>query len=324
MRVASLACAAAALLGLACQAQPTSQSVSGVPCLTLNLCSSHGTCNGVTGTCDCQDGWGSESDIAAFKSPDCRFRTCPAGRAWVGIPTSPTLAHSQLAECSNMGVCNRLSGTCSCLAGFTGEACQRSACPSDCSGHGKCVSIRQMQAMANAMPFGHNDANYGGAEGSFTFDQDRIFGCVCDSRWPVGYGPGETQAAEYFGHDCSLKRCPSGDDPRTVRDTGMLAHHDWLDETNCHLKDRNGTVWRGQVDADGNPDYSSNVPAAGTVVHGTVPPAGQYVNAGAVGNKCHVSCSNRGVCDHQTGTCSCMAGSYGEACQFLDMRAPGL
>ncbi|KAA0171221.1 hypothetical protein FNF28_00986 [Cafeteria roenbergensis] len=211
-----------------------------------------------------------------------------------------------------------------CLAGFTGEACQRSACPSDCSGHGKCVSIRQMQAMANAMPFGHNDANYGGAEGSFTFDQDRIFGCVCDSRWPVGYGPGETQAAEYFGHDCSLKRCPSGDDPRTVRDTGMLAHHDWLDETNCHLKDRNGTVWRGQVDADGNPDYSSNVPAAGTVVHGTVPPAGQYVNAGAVGNKCHVSCSNRGVCDHQTGTCSCMAGSYGEACQFLDMRAPGL
>ena len=29
----------------------------------------------------------------------------------------------------------------------------------------------------------------------------------------VGLGSGETQEAEYFGADCSLLHCPSGDDP---------------------------------------------------------------------------------------------------------------
>jgi len=299
--------------------------VPGVACSTLNLCSGHGTCNGATGECACQDGWGSKSDIASYKSPDCRFRTCPADRVWSGIPTTASLVHNVLAECSNMGVCNRVTGACECFPGFTGDACQRSSCPNDCSGHGKCMSIKQMQAQPNAEPFGHNDASYGGREESVTFDEDRIFGCVCDSRWKVGYGSGEVQATEWYGPDCGLRRCPSGDDPKTTRDsTNSVVDHQWLDETNCYLRDHNGTVWRGPVDVAGQPDYASNSVPATTVVFGTAPPAGQFVNAGAQGNKCHIDCSNRGVCDSQTGTCSCMSGSYGEACQFLSLRATGL
>jgi hypothetical protein len=34
-------------------------------------------------------------------------------------------------------------------------------------------------------------------------------GCLCDSAWPVGYGEGETQLAEYFGADCSLSKWES-------------------------------------------------------------------------------------------------------------------
>jgi hypothetical protein len=34
----------------------------------------------------------------------------------------------QLAECSSRGACDRASGTCTCLDGYTGQACERSAC----------------------------------------------------------------------------------------------------------------------------------------------------------------------------------------------------
>lgn len=314
----------AALMALS-QAMFGLGATPGIPCEALSLCSGHGTCNGASGTCTCEDGWGSATDIAAFKSPDCRFRVCPAGKAWFAIPTDAMHAHNQLAECSNMGTCNRVTGQCECETGFTGAACQRTECPNDCSGHGRCLSIKQMQSFANAMPFGHSSATYGGDEASSTFDEDRIFGCVCDSSWSVGYGSGEVQATEWFGADCSQRRCPSGDDPRTTRASGVVAiDHAWLDETNCHLRDANGTVWRGHTDSDGNPDYTNLTPPAGTYRPGDTVPAGSFVNAGAVGNLCHVDCSNRGLCDHTTGTCSCFSGSYGEACQFLDVRAAGI
>lgn len=45
-----------------------------------------------------------------------------------------------------------------------------------------------------------------------------IYGCVCDSSWTVGLGYGETQEPEWFGPDCSLRHCPSGDNPQTSTD----------------------------------------------------------------------------------------------------------
>ena len=37
-------------------------------------------------------------------------------------------------------------------------------------------------------------------------------------------------------------------------------------------------------------------------------------NAGARGNLCHVECSNRGLCDRSTGSCTCFAGYAGANC----------
>lgn len=51
-----------------------------------------------------------------------------------------------------------------------------------------------------------------------TWDEEMIYGCVCDSSWEVGLGFGQTQEPEWFGPDCSLRHCPSGDDPSTVDD----------------------------------------------------------------------------------------------------------
>lgn len=45
-----------------------------------------------------------------------------------------------------------------------------------------------------------------GTTGGGTWDKEAMFGCVCDSDWPVGLNRGETQTPEYFGADCSLRR----------------------------------------------------------------------------------------------------------------------
>ena len=109
------------------------------------------------------------------------------------------------------------------------------------------------------------------------WESNTLHACVCESSWPVGLRANETQQAEYFGADCSLRHCPSGDDPMTS-----------LDETNCHNQMAEGG--RG---------------------------------VGEPGNKCHVDCSNRGVCDHLLGSCACLPGFHGDNCGRVDVLALG-
>jgi hypothetical protein len=174
-------------------------------CSMLNYCNGHGTCQNSTSTCACYDGWGSSADVTFYRAPDCSLRTCPTDRAWADIPTGTDTAHA-VTECSNRGVCDRTLGTCTCFNGFTGSACQRTACPNDCSGHGVCLSIKQLARMSNALPLGPN-TYYEGSEDTITWDEDKSYGCLCDSSWPVGLGAGETQEPEWFGPDCSQRMC---------------------------------------------------------------------------------------------------------------------
>ena len=39
-----------------------------------------------------------------------------------------------------------------------------------------------------------------------TWDEDMIYGCLCDSSWSVGLGAGQVQEPEYFGPDCGLSK----------------------------------------------------------------------------------------------------------------------
>ena len=47
-------------------------------------------------------------------------------------------------ECSNKGLCDRVSATCACFTGYEGHSCQRASCPNDCSGHGVCKTNREL------------------------------------------------------------------------------------------------------------------------------------------------------------------------------------
>lgn len=187
-------------------------------CAMHNNCQGHGTCTASTKTCTCYEGWGASTDITTYKAADCSLRTCPAGKAWVDIPTATNTAHAQ-AECSNKGTCDRTSGKCTCFEGFTGDACQRLSCPStntdECSGHGRCMSMKRLASQTDALPLSAA-TTYTGAEETTTWDENKIYGCVCDSSWVVGLASGQVQEPEWFEPDCSKRRCPTGDDPNTA------------------------------------------------------------------------------------------------------------
>jgi hypothetical protein len=156
-----------------------------------NSCSGQGYCNTPDLRCHCFEG---------FTGGDCSERKCPIGNAWSDMATAIDDAH-HLAECSNMGTCNRQTGTCSCNTGYEGQACNKLSCPRACSGNGVCKSMRHLaQTVEKLVDPGTTVPKY-----TTPWDADMIHGCDCD--------PG------FYGYDCSLKSCPVGDDPLT---TGQL------------------------------------------------------------------------------------------------------
>jgi hypothetical protein len=86
----------------------------------------------------------------------------------------------QLIECSGRGTCDFSSGRCTCLTGYTGEACQRTICPNSCSGHGSCQTELRFAS----------DGLSENAVGYTAYDGDQQYGCKCDKG--------------YRGPDCSL------------------------------------------------------------------------------------------------------------------------
>jgi len=173
-------------------------------------CSGHGTCGGYpTYACACSDGW---------QGADCSERVCPSGKPWFGLPAAANSAHAALepVECSAQGECDRSSGECVCTGLFEGAACERLRCPADpsgltpsCSGHGQCLTMSKLALEATERcddEYCHRgDATqltYGATPNDrLAWDHDMVQGCLCDDGWQ--------------GYDCSLRRCPYGDDPDT-------------------------------------------------------------------------------------------------------------
>lgn len=125
-----------------------------------NFCSSRGLCL-AQGLCTCPKGW---------SGPDCSIASCPLGRAWADEVAGTDNGHN-LAPCSNRGVCQLDSGVCTCDAGFTGAACERTTCT--CNGHGSCKSMAQFALMKD--PGRGTIYSY-----QNNWDAQKLYGCVCD------------------------------------------------------------------------------------------------------------------------------------------------
>lgn len=149
-----------------------------------NACSAHGRCDSPSRQCDCFTG---------YMGADCSLRICPSDRAWADQAIGIDNAHN-LAECSNMGICDRQTGLCQCREGFEGKACERQSCPMQCNGVGECQSMYYYSLSKD--PGSGQMFKY-----DHLWDAQKIYGCNCDPN--------------YHGIDCSLQYCPKGDDPLT-------------------------------------------------------------------------------------------------------------
>ena len=98
-----------------------------------------------------------------------------------------------MAECSNAGTCDRLTGFCTCYTGYFGVACEKLTCPpypeegeesvdNICNGHGYCQSVYQAGLNHG---IDSSDGSIGDGLGpAYTgWDKNFIHGCICDWGW---------------------------------------------------------------------------------------------------------------------------------------------
>lgn len=178
-----------------------------------NQCSGHGTCM-TDDVCQCYDNFGSG---LSHDSGDCSDRICPFEVAWVDHPDVAGHHHKYM-ECAGKGICDRSTGECSCFEGYEGKGCQRSACPNDCSGHGRCDYIEDLPYgatwndwvdgnSANSLMTSRTQSLFSDDAKMFEYhlwDKSKSRKCVCD--------------ATYGDLDCSKRLCPYGTDVLDTKD----------------------------------------------------------------------------------------------------------
>lgn len=150
--------------------------------------------------CECSEGW---------IGGDCSERLCPKGLSWFAYPSDNNIAHDTYTTCSDMGTCDTSQGVCECHPAFFGQACEYMSCgggvETPCNGHGRCLTMYELAEWAE----NNGDATeftYGkDPNNPYTWDGHRVHGCLCDVGWE--------------GYDCSLRKCPKGDDPGTYDDS---------------------------------------------------------------------------------------------------------
>jgi len=167
-------------------------------CPGATVCSGHGSCAGnPTFKCTCYNG---------FTGADCSLRVCPKDVSWFALPSADNVAHiAEQVECSNAGICDKSSGKCTCLTGYSGQACQILDCVDrTCSGHGTCLTMKDLAKRSTVNGVLPNPLfDYGSIPNNpTTWDAFKIKGCLCDTG--------------YSGYDCSLRQCPTGDNPDTT------------------------------------------------------------------------------------------------------------
>jgi hypothetical protein len=252
-----------------------------------NTCSDHGSCSTALGLCTCYSG---------FTGPDCSLRECPRDTPWVAVAIATDSARSEAMECSNAGTCDTATGVCECDSQFEGIACNILSCPlvdgETCAGRGKCISMSEFAETADLVTsFVKTDYSL--------WDAEKIYGCVCEPP--------------YFGYDCSLTACSTGDDPSSTLtsaecngrgscdyETGSCNCEDGYSsstsQNDCAVKDDMTVAACPQAPASREPGYG------GIELTGTCSNHGFCNTRDSDKSKycqCHTGWTNY-VCDHRT------------------------
>lgn len=293
------------------------------------ICHGHGTCSGSPAyRCECDN---------EHTGPDCSLMTCSTGKSWFNFPSASNEAHS-ITQCSDMGICNGDSGLCECADGFAGAACQFFACPGPsghpCNDHGNCLSVSSL-AQRNRVNGDLVPINYGlNPNNPLTWDHDQVLGCFCSDGWG--------------GYDCSLRTCAYGDDPQTFHQANEISQFVCEDSDSSGsfvltFRDHSTITINGNQKAEDMENALNDLPSINHVsvtsqIDGTalcqnpaqvfeiefLSPTGDVplmllsntlnidgniqLSEHVKGTKEYATCSNRGLCDKDTGECRCFSG----------------
>jgi len=288
-----------------------------------NSCSGHGNC--YDRVCTCFDG---------YRGGDCSLKKCPEGPAWWDAAVADDDAHNS-AECSNRGICDEAFGICYCQEGFEGRACERISCDEDCSGRGRCISMEQYALQKDA------------GEGTvYTYenqwDSKMLYGCHCDTgffgpactQWdcPTGDDPltGTSSHGVVEYNEIQTLVCNASIDgsagslslPSKKEYTADIYPDDSLKELQAKLNALTTVTDKGMY-VDGTHSTVCAVGGAYTYIEftqdfGDQPLLVSYTDdltysmlkiwEKTKGTKENEYCSNRGICDHDSGLCSCADG----------------
>jgi hypothetical protein len=251
----------------------------GFGCDAQNKCNGNGDCNFCTNTCECFDGFGSAQDLAYaatdnFK-PDCSSRTCPVG------PAVRNAGRDMLTPTRQHRLieCSN-NGKCNRLNGtctcFKGFG--GAACEKmDCPGTPTCSG--RGQCLPTTVLSVREDALPLTTEAV----QYRHYKNGDGRSWDAN-----------FGHSCV---CDSGWEVGLL--DGQTQQSEWFGPScqyrHCPTGDDPQTVGVDETDC-----YLKSVTGTGEL--------------GQLGNKCHVDCSNLGICNYTSGLCSCFPGFGGSNC----------
>ncbi|EGD73921.1 fibrillin 1 [Salpingoeca rosetta] len=117
---------------------------------TCELCNclNGGSCNAITGECDCAAGfYGDLCDFACTRETLCNghgtcngpLRRCDCDADYVGDEDHQCEFYCPAEACLNNGTCSLSNGTCLCQMGYFGASCQNNTCQLDpCQNGGAC------------------------------------------------------------------------------------------------------------------------------------------------------------------------------------------
>ena len=270
------------------------------------------------------------------------MQTCPYGPAWTDAVSEFTGIDGghNMAECSNRGVCDRATGKCVCEEGrFEGAACERKTCPSNCNSRGLCQSMRYFATLKD--PGEGTVFTY-----ENIWDADMMYGCNCDDTslrpdcllrtCPTGddpltgtaFDPDGIQVEEQQSLECratsgtlvlSFRNEHTTKIPFDASETELQAALEAL----ATISSDHGSTAISVSNA--GQEICAFAPVTTTIRFlqdfGDVPllqvddsDLGISVGSNAyakvkettVGTKENDVCSNRGICDRETGVCTCL------------------